>query len=109
MEVQRDPVPLIRINCPELYASGAFQSWLNRVASPDCAKSRMIPTATWHVPGERPSEVSDVFMVVDGADGSDSDMPCFCWDRIQSAIRAILGDACPECVVWLTNLEATEE
>ena len=105
MQVEQNPVPLIRINCPELFASGLFRSWLNRVASSECAKNRMFPTATWHVPGEVPNEVSDVFMVVDGPEGSDSDMPLLWWDRIQCAIKAVLGDPCPECLVWLTNLE----
>jgi len=107
MHVEQNPVPLVRINCPELFANSAFRNWLNRVASPESAKSRMFSTATWHVPGELPSETSDVFMVVDGPDGSDSDMPSLWWDRIQCAIRAVLGEPCPECVVWLTNLDET--
>lgn len=105
MHVEHNPLPLVRINCPEVFANDAFRRWLNRVASPDSARVRAFPTATWHVPGELPNETSDVFMFVDGADGSDSDMPILWWNRIQSAIRSVLGDPCPECLVWLTNLE----
>ena len=107
MEVERDPVPLIRINAPELFAEPMFREWLNRVASPDCAKYRGFPMATWHVPGELPGEVSDVFMIVDGPDGSESDMPALCWGQIQHNLRETIKDESPECVVWLTNLSET--
>jgi len=105
MKVELDPVPLVRINCPEFFAASEFRLWLDHVASVECAKSRNFPTATWHVSGELPNEMSDIFIVVDGADGSDSDMPTFWWNRLQNAVRAVLSDPPPECLVWLTNLD----
>lgn len=104
MEVERNPVPLIRINAPDLYAEPMFREWLNRVSTPNCAGYRGFPTATWHVSGELPGELSDVFMVVDGADGSDSDMPAMCWRRLHGALQNAMKGEYTECVVWLTNV-----
>lgn len=81
MEVERDPVPLIRINAPDVFAQPMFRDWPNRVALSACTKYRTVPTATWHVAGELPGELSDVIVVVDEPDRSNSDMPASVGER----------------------------
>lgn len=98
MEVKANHMPLVRINAPELYADPEFVAWLNN----DDERPVTGP-ATWHTRGELPGEYSDIFFTVDPPDGSDSDMPTACWDKILDAVADVLGPH-RECLVWLSNL-----
>lgn len=89
------------INAPELFQDPAFVDWLNNKE----------PKMTWHQ-GGRPHDFSDVVVMVDPTftgEGTDSDMPAHCWDRVVQAC----GDAFHHIpageyhvMVRLTNLEA---
>ena len=85
---------LVRIDDPTLYQDPDFRVWLNL---PDRNQ------ATWHTKGSEPGEFSDLFVHVDidGRDGSDSDMPDHCWDRLLTHLRN--ADLSGECLVWLSN------
>ena len=96
-----EPRKALKINCPELFRDPAFRGWLN-------GSEPTSPIATWHTPGHTPGEYSDVFMTVEvpddiegGTEGSDSDMPDHCWDRLVAHCRSV---GFREGLVWLTNL-----
>lgn len=105
MQVVPNFIPLVRINAPEIFVDEQFREWLNEVTANGRKGYPGDRTASWHWPGHEPSEYSDVFMVVDGPDGSDSDMPADCWDMIVEAVSRAIPDTYPECIVWLTNVD----
>lgn len=105
MQVAPNFLPLVRINAPEIYADGQFAEWLNTVSANGRKELPGCRTASWHWPGHEPGEESDIFMLVDGPDGSDSDMPEHCWQMILEAVSRAIPNTYPECIVWLTNLD----
>ena len=84
--------PCLKLNVPELYADKEFVKWLNSDKS---------TTATWHQ-GGKPNEYSDVFIWYENGEGSDSDMPEHCWDRLLDIFD---DNGFHSGVAWLTNLE----
>lgn len=105
LRVRRDSVALVRINAPTIFADQAFQEWLTRVTLHGRRNAPGHRTATWHWPGKPPGENSDIFMLVKSPDdGSDSDMPSHCWERIIRALEAVFPEPRWECIVWLTNM-----
>lgn len=92
----------ISINVPEFFRDPEFLAWLN---NPD---NRVF---TWHKKGEEPGDYSDVVVTLEGdlsGEGSDSDMPEYCWDLILEACQKYLGEDRSHNVryyVTLTNLE----
>ena len=105
MQVAPNFLPLVRINAPEIYADQQFAEWLNSVTANGRKELPGFRTASWHWPGHEPGEESDIFMLVDGPDGSDSDMPKHCWEMILEAVSRAIRNTYPECIVWLTNLD----
>lgn len=105
MQVVPNYLPLVRINAPEIYADDQFAEWLNTVTANGRKELPGFRTASWHWPGHEPGEESDIFMLVDGPDGSDSDMPEHCWQIILEAVSRAIPNTYPECIVWLTNLD----
>ncbi|REK34747.1 MAG: DUF4928 domain-containing protein [Planctomycetota bacterium] len=105
MQVAPNFLPLVRINAPEIYADELFAEWLNAVTANGREDIPGFRTASWHWPGHEPGEESDIFMLVDGPDGSDSDMPEHCWQMILEAVSRAIPNTYPECIVWLTNLD----
>jgi len=95
-------MPLVRINAPEWYQRPDWLLWLNS-HTPDNHP------ATWHFPGTKPHELSDVFFTFCDGEGSDwpggKDKP-----GIPDDIWKIICDICEdakidECVVWVANIE----
>jgi hypothetical protein len=92
----------ISINVPEFFEDPAFMAWLN---NPDNK------VFTWHTKGDEPGEYSDVVVTLEGSlngEGSDSDMPEYCWDLILEACRQHLGEDSRYNIrfyVTLTNLQ----
>lgn len=84
--------PLIKINVPHWYVREDFLAWLN-----------VQERATWHRLGEPPNEFSDVFITVDGDEGSDCDilMPEDIWATLTEIVKR---ETHGYSVVWLTNL-----
>lgn len=105
MQVVPNLIPLVRINAPEIFADEQFREWLNEVTANGRKGYPGDRIASWHWPGHEPDEYSDIFMVVDGPDGSDSDMPEHCWEMIVEAVARAIPNSYPECIVWLTSVE----
>jgi hypothetical protein len=99
-----ESLPCLKINCPELFADPEFVAWLNVGASSRGATGspewKPGPVATWHR-GGTPHEYSDTFVTYDGGEGSDSDMPEHCWERLCEVAREV---GVTYAVLWLTNL-----
>ena len=94
MTIRYDHMPLVQINLPEMYDDPAFQTWLNDPSS---------KIATWHETGKIPGDYSDIFISFCAGEGSNSDMPEHCWEKIKEALGK--GWDRMECLIWLTNLE----
>jgi len=96
-------VVCLRINCPELYADDAFAAWLEAGAKAEEAGKygHFNPVATWHR-GEGMGESSDVFVTYDHGEGSDSDMPEHCWQKLCETMKVA---GVEYAMLWLTNLE----
>lgn len=94
------------INAPEFFKDPAFRTWLNNGN----------PKFTWHKRRRRPSEWSDVVVLVDpglSGEGSDSDMPEHIWSQIVAEVKRyheLSGGSWPlrtgHVMVRLTNLDA---
>ena len=99
-KVERNYQELVEICDKTFFESTRFMGWLNEQA-------RNHEIATWHKPGEEPGEYSDIFTYVDmcedHAEGSDSDMPEECWDRLISHLRGA-GITSGSVIVWLKNM-----
>ena len=72
------------MNAPQLFARADFRQWLN-----DPSHS----VATWHKKGGKPSEYSDVYVLVDCEyEGDSSNMPEDAWKCICDTVYATLGN-----------------
>ena len=87
------------LNVPAMFNDPDFREWLNN------GKTKF----TWHKLGSKPSEWSDVVVLVDpsyNGEGADSDMPEHCWDTILEACKvAIPHPVKGHVMVRLTNIE----
>ena len=90
-------IPCLRINAPAWYERADFREWLNHAAH----------LATWHTRGEAPSEYSDVFVTIDGDEGSDANgvppnaIPDDIWAEIVAAAKRL---HIKEGIVWISNV-----
>ncbi|MDW5419292.1 hypothetical protein R6242_22220 [Iodobacter sp. CM08] len=89
----------VLINAPEFFADTEFQTWLNN------GKSKF----TWHCLGKKPSDMSDVVVLVDpelNGEGADSDMPEHIWEQILTVCRSKFKPKLymPHILVRLTNI-----
>jgi hypothetical protein len=95
--IEAETTNCLRINAPQWYQRQDFLDWLNQPS-----------TATWHRKGEPPSEYSDVFVTIDGEEGSDANgvspdsIPEDIWREIVEAARRLGIDY---GIVWLSNVE----
>lgn len=91
-------IPCVMINAPEWFKDPGFVAFL------ECSDLRR--TATWHIPGQPVSSLSDVFVTYDAGEGSDDeDIPEHIWNEICLFVRAALPSSITYCVVWIKNLE----
>jgi hypothetical protein len=88
----------LRINAPEWFKRDDFAEWLSSDK-----------TATWHEKGTIPGEYSDVFVTIDGDEGSDAwqgpssdTIPKDIWAEIVAAAKRLgINDG----IVWISNVE----
>jgi hypothetical protein len=92
MRIERDYMPLVRIDAPELFRDSEFMAWLN---------DNLDNIATWHQGGDA-NEYSDLFITIDGTEGSNSDMPDHLWDLI---VNAVHGVGVENALVWIANID----
>lgn len=94
--------PCLKINCPELFADPEFAAWLkSRSGVRPPGEKWWTPVATWHEGDEEMNEYSDVFCTYEDGEGSDSDMPEHCWERLCELARREVGSGF--AILWLTN------
>jgi hypothetical protein len=90
METER--ISAIRIHAPEWFERADFQAMLT-----DAHINHM---ATWHSVGYSPTDYSDVFVTVDGVEGSDSDkFPEDIWEEI---VNIVLEAGMRFGLVWIS-------
>jgi len=89
----------LRINAPEWYQNEEFVRWINSPSN---------TIATWHKPGSKPNEWSDLCVLVDpglSGEGSDESMPEAIWSQIISICRSNFSPSTgPHITVWISNV-----
>jgi len=100
--MRAEALQCLRINAPEWFAREDFYEFLaGRRPGQPREDGSPCPPATWHCPGLKANEYSDIFVTYDHGDGSDEEfIPTDIWQEI----RRIAGEQGLEYgVVWLTN------
>lgn len=94
----------VEISAPEWFKDPSFIKMLNYNGE-EPEKHCRRKAATWHVPGDQPSEYSDVFMVYDGGEGSEREfLSDELWAEIEAvAEKALAGTGKTFCVLWIKN------
>lgn len=102
-EIRRTDMCVV-VNAPEWFKDPGFVRMLNYQGD-EPEKYGGCRTATWHVPGDKPNEYSDVFMIYDG-EQSDSDfLSDEIWAEIEAvAEEALAGSGRTFCILWIQNL-----
>lgn len=84
----------LSINVPEWFARPDFQAWLNAPSG---------RRASWHTPGEVPTEMSDTFITFDHGESSDFD------ELFPSDLHAQLCEICAAQGISYGLLRLTNE
>jgi hypothetical protein len=93
MKILRPLVQCLRLNAPEWFERPEFLAILNSESA-----------ATWHVRGEPPNEMSDLFLTFDDYEGSDIFGVPSCEDIWIQIVAAAEAMGMTDGVVWISNV-----